>query len=425
MCIRDSYIVFNPNQIRSTEAKFDPNEAASDLIYARRDDVVEEEGNAFNLQDERLYHYYKRKLQDTFGRFAQLEKSVAEARNIDGIQAVDSVYVAETLYTGRVDTALMKFENEVVKPIGKALAENNITKEELDLYLYAKHAKERNEYIASINEDMPDGGSGMTNEEADIVLDRVEEEGKTEILEVIAEKVYAITNGTRDILRSKGLAEEELLNAWQETYEFYVPLKGTASDQDQYGGGTGKGFSIKGKESLRAMGRKSKAHSPFAQIVADRTEKIIRAEKNEVGKKFLKEDKIKAEKKRIVLPIPLSIDKTWNVDSETYLILRKYPYYDYRATTNFKLNYRVESMKETINKPIKFIGVGEKIEDFEVFHPERIAQRILGMGDVVSLVEKAQQQFDEKEARLMERKMLKNQFNFTSQRFFTHLDCLT
>ena len=53
----------------------------------------------------------------------------------------------------------------------------------------------------------------------------------------------------------------------------------------------------------------------------------------------------------MVLPIPLSIDKTWNVDSETYLILRKYPYYDYRATTNFKLNYRVESMKETINTP--------------------------------------------------------------------------
>lgn len=281
------YIVFNPNQIRSTEAKFDPNEAASDFIYARKDDVVEEEGNAFNLQDERLYHYYKRKLQDTFGRFAQLEKGVAEGRNIDGIQAVDSVYVAETLYTGRVDTALMKFENDVVKTIGKALAENNITKEELDLYLYAKHAKERNEYIASINEDMPDGGSGMTNEEADTVLDQVEEEGKTEILEVIAEKVYAITSGTRDLLRSKGLAEEELLNAWQETYEFYVPLKGTASDQDQYGGGTGKGFSIKGKESLRAMGRKSKAHSPFAQIIADRTEKIIRVEKNEVGKKFL------------------------------------------------------------------------------------------------------------------------------------------
>ena len=56
------------------------------------------------------------------------------------------------------------------------------------------------------------------------------------------------------------------------------------------------------------------------------------------------------------------------------------------------------SMKETINKPIKFIGVGEKIEDFEVFHPERIANRILGMGDVVSLVEKASEQVDKEDA---------------------------
>ena len=70
-----------------------------------------------------------------------------------------------------------------------------------------------------------------------------------------------------------------------------------------------------------------------------------------VGKKFLKEENVKTEKKRMVLPIPLSLDKTWDVDSETYLILRKYPYYDYRATTNFKLNYRVESMQETVSTP--------------------------------------------------------------------------
>ena len=54
-------------------------------------------------------------------------------------------------------------------------------------------------------------------------------------------------------------------------------------------------------------------------------------------------------------------------------------------------------MKETIDKPIKFIGVGEKIDDLEVFHPERIANRILGMGDVVSLVEKASEQIDKGE----------------------------
>ena len=70
------------------------------------------------------------------------------------------------------------------------------------------------------------------------------------------------------------------------------------------------------------------------------------------------------------------------------------------------------TVKTEVNKPIKFIGTGEKMGALDVFHPNRMADRILGMGDVVSLVEKAQAQFDEKEAREMERKMLKNQFNF-------------
>lgn len=71
-----------------------------------------------------------------------------------------------------------------------------------------------------------------------------------------------------------------------------------------------------------------------------------------IGRKFFKENKITEENKRMVLPIPLSINKSWNVDSETYLILRKYPYYDYRATTNFKLNYKVTSMRETVSTPV-------------------------------------------------------------------------
>ena len=70
------------------------------------------------------------------------------------------------------------------------------------------------------------------------------------------------------------------------------------------------------------------------------------------------------------------------------------------------------TIKQEVNKPIKFIGTGEKMDALDVFYPKRMADRILGMGDVVSLVEKAQEQFDEAEARKMERKMLKNQFNF-------------
>jgi len=71
------------------------------------------------------------------------------------------------------------------------------------------------------------------------------------------------------------------------------------------------------------------------------------------------------------------------------------------------------TIRQEVNKPIKFIGTGEKMDALDVFYPKRMADRILGMGDVVSLVERAQQQFDEKEAKKMEMKMLKNQFNFT------------
>jgi signal recognition particle subunit SRP54 len=66
----------------------------------------------------------------------------------------------------------------------------------------------------------------------------------------------------------------------------------------------------------------------------------------------------------------------------------------------------------TVGKPIKFVSLGEKAEALDVFHPDRMAQRILGMGDIVSFVEKAQAQYDEKKAREIESKIRKNQFNF-------------
>ena len=70
------------------------------------------------------------------------------------------------------------------------------------------------------------------------------------------------------------------------------------------------------------------------------------------------------------------------------------------------------SIRTVVTKPIKFVGTGEKMEAIDVFHPERMADRILGMGDIVSLVERAQEQFDEKQARELEKKIRKNQFDF-------------
>ena len=70
------------------------------------------------------------------------------------------------------------------------------------------------------------------------------------------------------------------------------------------------------------------------------------------------------------------------------------------------------SIRTVVTKPIKFVGTGEKMEAIDVFHPERMADRILGMGDVVSLVERAQMQFDEEEAKKLEKKIRKNKFDF-------------
>nr|WP_247653676.1 hypothetical protein [Flavobacterium sp. CS20] len=70
------------------------------------------------------------------------------------------------------------------------------------------------------------------------------------------------------------------------------------------------------------------------------------------------------------------------------------------------------SIKSVVDKPLKFIGTGEKMEAIDVFHPSRMADRILGMGDVVSLVERAQEQYDEEEARKIQKKIAKNKFGF-------------
>ena len=70
------------------------------------------------------------------------------------------------------------------------------------------------------------------------------------------------------------------------------------------------------------------------------------------------------------------------------------------------------SIKYVVNKPIKFVSRGEKMDTIDVFHPERMAQRILGMGDIVSLVEKAQEQYDEEQAKRLQKKIRKNQFDF-------------
>lgn len=231
--------------------------------------------------------WFKRKLQDKFAPIADMQASI-EKVNGQELPEDQNTYRAEELFYGKTENDLVKMEENHVKPLVDAMTQNNIESGELDQYLMAKHARERNAYIASINFEMPDGGSGMTNAEADEILSRYADEGKLAGLSIAAEEVYKITKKRRDLLRESGLEDDSLIDVWDANYQFYVPLKGFAEDSEgKTIAKTGSGFDIRGKESMKAMGRRTMAESPTAHAIQDLSATIIRARKNEVGKTFL------------------------------------------------------------------------------------------------------------------------------------------
>lgn len=231
--------------------------------------------------------WFKRQLQDKFAPIKDMQASI-EGVTGQALPEDQDTYRAEELFYGKTENDLNKMEDNHVKPLVDAMTQNNIEAGELDQYLMAKHAKERNKHIASINPEMPDGGSGMTNKEAAEILSRYEQEGKLAGLSIAANEVYKITKKRRQLLRESGLEDEALLDVWDAGYQFYVPLKGFANDSEGNTiAKTGKGFDIRGKESMKAMGRRTMAESPTAHAIQDLSATIIRARKNEVAQTFL------------------------------------------------------------------------------------------------------------------------------------------
>lgn len=198
----------------------------------------------------------------------------------------ENAYLAEEAFHGKTENDLRKMRERFLEPMSKKMADNNIEREELDMYLWAKHAEERNAQIAKINEDMPDGGSGMTNAQARQVIKRAQAEGKVQVLEDLAETVYSLLAEKRKVARY--LAGDDVVDTWNNVYKFYVPLKGRAVDDSGANfPRVGRGFDIRGSESLRALGRRTKPESPTLHAIKDTTEAIIRYRKNEVGNALL------------------------------------------------------------------------------------------------------------------------------------------
>ncbi|HAG6587201.1 hypothetical protein KQ660_19615 [Escherichia coli] len=254
-----------------------PEDIRKGPYYSRTSSLTPEETIALR---------FVRQMQDKF----QVLKAVQENIRKTGGKIDDSnnAYMAEELFHGKAENDLNVMKERYVQPLAKLLADYKIAQADLDEYLYARHAPERNAHIAKINPKMPDGGSGMTNAEAAEIMQRVRSSGKQAQYDRLAGIVDDMLARRRELIREAGLEESGVVDAWQKAYRYYVPLKGQNVDGVVSLPRTGKGFTIGGRESRQAMGRASRAQSPSTQAIQDLSESLIRHRKNEVGNAFLK-----------------------------------------------------------------------------------------------------------------------------------------
>lgn len=245
-------------------------------------------GSNFEVESTSNIDAARIKLQDDALRM----KRVIEAVKAKGgtVGEAQNFYDANTLMPGRIQAAIDDFKNNVVRPMLDKAAEFGIDMDELSMYAYAKHAKERNAYIASINKRLPDGGSGMTNAEADNIIQLVNLAGDTAKFEELHQALMGITSATRQIMLSEGLITPDEFTTLEGAYDNYIPLRGFESVDEETGvarPGVGRGVNVRGAETVRAMGRKSKAGDLIENVIRDYERVIGRVEKNDVAKVLL------------------------------------------------------------------------------------------------------------------------------------------
>ena len=281
------FIAFDPEQIKSATGNSGEFDAKNQDIRQsnRRQKLI---GTNFEVEATGNIDLARIKLQDDALRM----KRVIEAVKAKGgtVGEAQNFYDANTLMPGRVQAAIDDFKDNIVRPLLDQAAEYGIDMNELSMYAYAKHAKERNAYIASINRRLPDGGSGMTDAEADSILQMVNITGDTAKFDDLHQRLMAITSATRQTMLAEGLITQDEFDAMTNAYQNYIPLRGFENVVEETGvarPGVGRGVNIRGAETIRAMGRKSKAGDLIENVIRDYERVVSRVEKNDVGKVLL------------------------------------------------------------------------------------------------------------------------------------------
>jgi len=276
--VTDSDLFYVLKKARAA-AKNGPSQSPAETLFRTTDDAA-----PFTMPEETWTDNALRFIQDKFNRVKRAQDTIRKA----GIDISDSadVYGVESLYYGKVEEDFRQLAEKYLEPMAEKMAKHNIKQEELDLFLYALHAPERNAHIHSMDEEMT-AGSGMTDDEARRILDAVNRDPRRRIYNELQQSVREMIDERTQQMFEQGLIDEETFSGFQDNYQYYVPLKGQAKDEGGKPKGTGMGFNIKGKESIAALGRKSRAESPLLHAYLDTQKAITRGHKNEVGNALL------------------------------------------------------------------------------------------------------------------------------------------
>lgn len=240
--------------------------------------------------------------------FTKMQDSMLPVgRMIDDIKASGGsvpvamdAYLKEDLLQGKVADMLDKRGKSLYTPVVEAVSKSGLTMQDFENYLYARHATERNAYIASINPKLPDGGSGLTNAEAKAMMAEFQRDGKTAKLNSLASMFDKIIADTNRLRVESGLTPDFSVIKTAEdgrplpNYKNYAPLRGFADESADADEGvkdfrpkTGKMLGARGREDRRMTGRERMAGDILAHAIMQNTQAVIRSEQNKVGQSFL------------------------------------------------------------------------------------------------------------------------------------------
>jgi len=228
-----------------------------------------------------------RKLQDSFRGIKKTQEAVGIT---DADEDIDA-YLQEELRRGKTKTRLERLDSDIQRPLLKHLRQSGISPEEFGEALMARHARERNAAIRQIDKSN-DAGSGMTDAEADAIMQRVSSGKRAADFETGFELMDKLTAEVRAGWVRDGLKSQEEVDALAKKYKYYVPLRSDLSEGEEGARATsrtGRGVDVRGKEFQAATGRSTKADAKqvLAYAITQAQQAIVRGEKARVGQSFL------------------------------------------------------------------------------------------------------------------------------------------